>query len=614
MRQVRILIGLLCQLLSLPLLAQDIQQEIEKETAAMYRYYSTDSVEQFMAATDRLKDLSSESGDERSFYKAWCNQALYVFRKVDREKGLALVKDVREYAGQHDSPYGLYSATSANATMMSTLGQIVLAEKSYLESIDYIHRYSPDESAAVSYVGLAKISENNHDYKKVKEYAEKALAEPNVSMLHQQAAYGYLCVAVAKQISGPEDVKKFNSLYEKWSELREQTQQDGGMTGIVRYYHAKVNGHYEEALEAARKIDSRVNRLSFMGEAYALLGDYEKAYRTALEFKRLGDSLNTASVRQQTAESSMQLGVARAELEAQQSRERTHHVMMAMAGMIALITILFLTFYLYRRRKQIQRLREILDKLEETTTEKERYESELRIARDIQMGMLHNTFPAFPERKDIDLYAAMVPAWEVGGDLYDYILAGDRLCFCVGDVSGKGVPASMTMSVVINLFRTFAKDGFSSTEIARKLNDTLAKGNENGTFVTMFIGVIDLASGSFDYCNCGHNPPVLIDVQHPSFMETESNVVIGLCPDFQFVGGHISSILYKPLLVYTDGLTEAENDRQEQFGENRLLEVLGWNRFEDARQTVDLLLKEVRLHGSDTAPSDDLTMLCIHIK
>lgn len=614
MQKVRILLCFICLLLPLPLLAVTIEEEIEKERQRMYSYYQTDSVEQFMSAVDRLMDLSEKAGDDRNFYRAWSNKALYAFRKMGREKGLELAKEELAHAEKHDSKFGMYSATSANASMMSSLGQIVLAEQGYLKCIEYMHRYFPDESAAADYVGLAKIAENNHDYAKVVEYAEKALAEPNLNPIHKQVALGYFCVAIAKQIKGPDDVKRFNEAYKQWAEQREKTQQNGGLTGIVRFYYAKVNGHYEEALKEAQQINSVLNRLPFVSEAYALLGNYQEAYQTYREYKKVTDSLNTASIRQHTSEYAMQLGVARAEMEAQQSRERTHHVMMAMVGVVALITIFFLSFYLYRRRQQLKQLRKAYDQLKETTTEKERYASELRIARDIQMNMVPNTFPAFPERQDIDLYAAMIPAREVGGDLYDYILAGDRLCFCVGDVSGKGVPAAMTMTVVVNLFRTFAKDGFSPTDIATRLNDTLAEDNESGTFVTMFIGVIDLASGSLDYCNCGHNPPVMIDMQRPSLMETETNVVIGLWPGFQFVGGHVSSILFKPLIIYTDGLTEAENVRQEQFGEAHMLEVLEWNRFENAEQTVKLLLKEVKLHEEGTAPSDDLSVFCLYIK
>ena len=580
----------------------------------MYRLYNTDSLDQFMAATNRLKQLTQQSGEERLFYKAWSNQALYVFRKQSRTKGLEIANEEKEYAQEHDSKFGLYAATSASTTMMSTMGLIDEAEAGLNESISYLHRYFPGESAAVDYIGLAKIYENRNDYRKMISYAEQALKEPGVSDIHQVAAKSYICVGLAKLAKTPADIEKFNQAYEDFEKIAGETGYDGGLSEVVRYYHARLNGHYAEAMEHARKINSPANRLNFVAEAYTLTGDYKSAYEAHKVFKKYTDSLNSASAKQQTMEHALQLDLIRAEDEAEDLRLINQRQWLFMLMVVALLTIAFLLFYLYRRRQQMKQLKVAYDQLEQTTTEKERYASELRIARNIQMGMVPNTFPAFPERQDIDLFAAMVPAREVGGDLYDYILAGDRLCFCVGDVSGKGVPASMTMTVVMNLFRTFAKDGFSSTEIARRLNDTLAADNENGTFVTMFIGVIDLASGSLDYCNCGHNPPVIIDVQHPSFMETESNVVIGLWPDFQFVGGHVSSILYKPLLIYTDGLTEAENARQEQFGEERLLEVLGWNRFENTQQTVELLLKEVKTHEAGTVPHDDLTMLCIYIK
>ena len=491
-----------------------------------------------------------------------------------------------------------------------------------------MHRYFPKESAAADYVGLAKISENNHDYKKMVLYAEKALGEPNINPIHKQAALGYLCVAIAKQINGPADVKRFNEAYERWAEQQEKTQQNGGLKGIVRYYHAKVNGRYAEALEEAQKINSLMNRLPFVSEAYALMGDYKNAYLTYREYKKISDSLNTVSIRQQTTESSMQLGVARAELEAHNSREHTRHVIIAMAGIIALIIILFLIFYLHRRRQQMNKLKTAYDQLETTTTAKERIDSELRIARDIQMGMVPSKFPAYPERNDIDLYALMVPAKEVGGDLYDFFLQGDRFYFCVGDVSGKGVPASMTMAVVVNLFRTVAKEGFPPEYVATKLNDTLSADNESGMFVTMFIGMIDLNTGRLDFCNCGHNPPMLGQHRaHTSqtvfrYIEMEPNAPIGLWPGLEFVGEHIDGVKDHSLFVYTDGVSEAENIDQEQFGERRMLRVLNESSqpFGErlpksrSRYLVDRMKTVVEQFVGDAEQSDDLTMFCVQIK
>ena len=607
-RAVLCLVGLM---LTVALPAQDLQEAIERERATMYRLYNTDSMEQFMAATDRLKALTLQSGDERLFYKAWGNQALYIFRKSSRTKGIEIANEEKEYARAHDSKFGLYAATSASTTMMSTMGLIDEAEEGLHESISYLHRYFPGESAAVDYIGLAKISENRHEYRQMIQYAELALKEPGVTDIHRVSAKSYVCVGLAKLAKSPAEIQKFNEAYDEYERVAAEAGYDGGLGEVVRYYHARLNGHYTEAMEHARKINSTANRLAFVSEAYTLTGDYKNAYMAYREYKKYTDSLNSASAKQMTMEHALQLDLMRAEDEAEDLRLLNERQLMTMLAVVALLAVGFLSFYIYRRRKQISRLREAYDKLEETTIEKERFESELRIAHDIQMGMVTTSFP---ERDDLDLYALMIPAKEVGGDLYDYYLQNEKLYFCVGDVSGKGVAASMTMSVVVHLFRTFVKDGYPPSYIVTRLNETLVTDNDSGAFVTLFVGVIDLVTGSMDYCNAGHCPPVVIDVQHPQFMEVEPNAPVGLWPDLEYRQEHVGNIKGKPLLLYTDGLTEAENGWQEQFGEPLLLEALKFNRFTSARATVELLQREVKRHVGEAEPSDDLAMLCIYVK
>ena len=157
-----------------------------------------------------------------------------------------------------------------------------------------------------------------------------------------------------------------------------------------------------------------------------------------------------------------------------------------------------------------------MDELTRTTANKVRIEGELQIARNIQMGMLPQVFPPFPERKDIDLYASMVPAREVGGDLYDYFIQGSRLYFCIGDVSGKGVPASLFMTVVQNLFRAAGQQGLLPAEIAHRINETLADRNEQLMFVTMFIGAIDLETGK-NHGKCGLYLKISKVIHHPRY-------------------------------------------------------------------------------------------------
>ena len=258
-------------------------------------------------------------------------------------------------------------------------------------------------------------------------------------------------------------------------------------------------------------------------------------------------------------------------------------------------------------------LRDYIDKLTSATAKRERIEGELQIARDIQMGMVPRNFPAFPGRTDIDLYASMSPAKEVGGDLYDYFIKDGRLYFCIADVSGKGVPASLFMAVVRNLFRVVASEGQSPEEIARRINDTVSEDNEQLMFITMFIGMINLETGALSFCNCGHNPPVLLGGK-PGFMECEPNVPLGIASGFTFKGQSIKDFRGTPILLYTDGLNEAENSAHEELGNDRLIQSLSENPYENAQATIDILLDTVAAHVGDAEQSDDLTLLCINLK
>ncbi len=252
-----------------------------------------------------------------------------------------------------------------------------------------------------------------------------------------------------------------------------------------------------------------------------------------------------------------------------------------------------------------------IQKLTESTSSRERIERELQIARNIQMGMVPHDFNL---GVGVDLFASMTPAREVGGDLYDFFVQDGKLYFCVGDVSGKGVPASLVMAVSLAMFRIVARQGMSPSEIASRINDTIAEKNEQMIFITMFIGAIDLASGSLDYCNCGHNAPVMISGSGaPVFIDCKANTAVGIISGFAYEGQRIEDLCGNVLFIYTDGLNEAENDSHEQFGNERMLNVLGSEPFVSSQATVERLSRAVAAHVAGAEPSDDLTMLCLRI-
>ena len=254
-----------------------------------------------------------------------------------------------------------------------------------------------------------------------------------------------------------------------------------------------------------------------------------------------------------------------------------------------------------------------IKELTETTANNERIEGELRIARNIQMSMVPRVFPPFPERREIDLFASMTPAKEVGGDLYDYFLFKDKLFFCIGDVSGKGVPGSLLMAVSRNIFRVVLKQELPPAQIARQINEIISADNEQMMFMTMFIGMIDLSTGRMEYCNCGHNPPVVFSGDHAEFLTVKSNVPLGIDPSFEFAGEEIADIREQPFLFYTDGLNEAENYVHEQYGDERILEVLRSRPYSSAQDTIQRIQTDLAAFVNGAEASDDLTLLCLKI-
>ena len=681
-------------LLTLTVAAQDLRTQEEQLRTDMYRLFGTDSLQRFMDTSDRLKEMAQKTGDEKTFYRTWGNQVLFIFRKKDRKEGQAMLEQLRAHAQARDSKFGLYCATSANITIQGVLKIDDKLEESYKECINYIHRYFPEESAAKDYLGLARIYYNASQYQKVMDMAKEAMKEPNLNDSHHQLALAYMCIAYSHLPDSQIDIKTYNQYYQDYKTFRQKSGRDIGMNGIVDYNYYRLNKKPQEALEAAKRINIPINRLTYMAVAYEMLDSFKQAYFTMKSYKKLTDSLNTAESKKLATEHALQLSIARAEneakdlrienqmlelehindeleqkrleeealnlslqkreaelinaatklrndsldrynkdlkiseykskLEAQQQKEHAKKLRLLSAAIIGLIVVGFLIHFFYRRQKHLKEIQTAYNKLEDayeklvaTTKAKERIDSELRIAHSIQESMLPRIFPPFPDREDIDLYASMTPAKEVGGDLYDFFLlppslrdGDERLCFCIGDVSGKGVPSAMFMSVVVNLFRMVAKEGITPAQIATKVNEAVAADNENSMFATMFIGEIDLRTGVLEYCNCGHNPPV---VGGQFLQMPETNAPIGLWPGLEFIGHTVEGMKDKMLLLYTDGVTEAENMDQKQTGDDWLIDILKEHPMDNARELIGDILREVATHVGDAEPSDDITLLCLKV-
>ena len=245
-------------------------------------------------------------------------------------------------------------------------------------------------------------------------------------------------------------------------------------------------------------------------------------------------------------------------------------------------------------------------KYKELDERRERMLGELRIASGIQMAMVPESIE---ERPELDMAAAIIPAKEVGGDLYDFFIRDDKLFFCIGDVSGKGIPASLVMAVTRTSFRNLSAKEDRPGLIVSAMNDSMASMNENNMFVTFFCGVLDLRNGYLRFCNAGHNPPISLSDEIRK-MKVEPNLPLGIMPGMDYVEQEMPFRYDDALFLYTDGLTEAENARHEQFGEERLKETLHGRK--PAGNHLETIREQVSLFVGDAPQSDDLTLLFIH--
>ena len=269
---------------------------------------------------------------------------------------------------------------------------------------------------------------------------------------------------------------------------------------------------------------------------------------------------------------------------------------------LLILSLAMIVFLMIRSARNMKELGEI-------TAVKERMENELKIAKGIQMSMIPKIYPAYPERGDIDIYASIVPAKEVGGDLFDFFIMDEKLYFCIGDVSGKGVPASLVMAVTRSLFRTVAAHEKSPGRIVTAMNESMSDMNESTMFVTFFCGVLDMKTGHLRYCNAGHNAPVLLNTAKAP-LPVVSNVPLGIVAGTVFREQETDLKYDDALFLYTDGVTEAENAKHELFGEERMVDALSG--LKGSKAHLEEMQKAISDFVGNAPQSDDITMLFIH--
>ena len=412
-------------------------------------------------------------------------------------------------------------------------------------------------------LGLSDEAARHYD-----EHLKTIFSERNVALIN---ATDYLMLA-GRYAEAADNYTHLNDVFEKRS-------LDLSLDNIGTYLLPKMRAN----VLAGRK-DSAIAVGMKIAECYDSALTRQKQDVTA----ELATVYDTQGKERQIAEQQMRLSRAR--------------ILALVVSIIALI-VFFIIFTIVRNRAA--------KRLAKVNAAKERMESELSIARDLQMSMVPRVFP---EYEGLDMYASMTPAKEVGGDLYGYLLQGNVLYFCIGDVSGKGVPASLFMAQTMRLFHILASQGMTPAEIASHMNAELSEDNEQGMFVTMFICRLNLKLNLLEYCNAGHNPPVIGNADGQfSFLEMEANAPIGLWPGLEFVGESIDFFKDRLMLLYTDGLNEAENPQQEQFGDDQIIEILTSSSSKKTQDIVETLNTNVNRFRNGAEPNDDLTMMCIKL-
>ena len=265
------------------------------------------------------------------------------------------------------------------------------------------------------------------------------------------------------------------------------------------------------------------------------------------------------------------------------------------------------------------KLHEYIENLKETTAAKERIESELNIAHDIQMSLLKKIFPPFPERTEFDLCATLVPAKEVGGDLYDFcMLDADHVFFYVGDVSDKGVPAALFMAVTMTLMKRTAQtkgESADPAEILRLVNLDLSGENEKLLFVTLACFILDLKTGRLTYSNAGHNPPVILRADGTAeWLPLPKGIVLGVMPEAEFLTSAAQLGPSDTIVISTDGVTEAMNAGREVYSDARFLETVGQLKGKNPTEITQGVMDSVTEHAAGAPPSDDITIMTVVYK
>ena len=408
---------------------------------------------------------------------------------------------------------------------------------------------------------------------------------------------------------------QFSNSREGWTDANDY------LTVAQRWEEAADN--YYNILEYLQKdltiysLDNIQRYLLKKYRAHQMLNQQELINMTARQICEVLDSaiINNRRLDASELQSIHERDMEIVEAEASSARQRQIYT-----GLVVVILIIAFTIYTIFRhranlklRKAHEELKVAYDQLEETTAQKASIETDLRIASGIQMGMLPDEFPTRADHDDVQLYASLTPAKEVGGDLFDFYFRDEKLFFCIGDVSGKGVPASLFMAVTRSTFRTVSAHESMPNRIVETINKTIADMNKNNMFVTLFVGVLDLPTGRLCYCNAGHDAPLLVGAGVGE-LPCDSNIPVGFMPEWEYTLQEAEIYTGTTIFLFTDGLTEAMNIENEEFQMERINDVAVnalSQQQQEPHQLIDLMIDAVHQFVGDAEQSDDLTMMGI---
>ena len=602
-----VLILMLCGMLNLQA-QSDAARKLKERQAVLYH---TDSLQTFMDVSERLKKVLVEEGEEELFYDAWHRQIAYVLDNVSSRQALKMIDEMRDYVEKHKSKYGFIIVTFLNAHVAKNLGMNDRAEELVQQAIDYKKRNLPDTKPMLQlYFFLSRVYGERKEGEKLIQALDRALKLPGWSNEEIAVLWSLKCNAVTFQ--EPVDTVRFMEYYKQMHAVLRAIGYHGNATVSTECYHAQLMNDYSRLLESAQKITDKGQRLKFKIIAYDGLEMNREAIDSFRVYNKWMDEQFNVETRKQAEMSALQLESARAENETETLRLTNQR--MVLIGIVCGLVFLavFLAIYLRRRIIQMRALREAYDQLEEVTIQKERIESELRIAHQIQMSTVPTDFQLHPA---LNIYGSMTPAKIVGGDLYDFFVREGQLFFCIGDVSGKGVSAAMFMMMTTSLFRTCSSMESRPDGILSLINKNLCENNRKNMFVTLLVGVLDLASGLLRYSSAGHENPIIIGSE-ATFLPLARVFPAGIIDTTVYQTQEIVMEPQTTLLLYTDGLTEARNANRELLGRQRILAEA--NRAIQAARTepqevIDRMVHAVSEFTGDTEQSDDLTLLAISL-